>query len=749
MILYGIARSATPVPLDGCWRHCRKLRLPAPKLLLQQSSCVQARRRGSFSIDGAIGETAHRPNSRVDDVRETLHGIGIADPYRWLEATDDPAVRRWTEEQNTATRRTLDAAACRDRAHRRLDELLRVGLLEVPRVAAGAAFFLRRDADQDQSILCVRESDSSNDHALVDPNTLTADHLVTIDWFFPSADGRFVAYGLSRGGDELSTLHVADVASGEVLADRIPDTRFSSVAWLPDATGFYYTRYPARGSVPPGEENYNTRVRFHRLGNDPAEDPIVFGEGRPATDIYEVAISRDGSWLLVHAHQGWAKTILFVHDLDGDGGFRSVGEEHKAIFLGEIGGGRLYVLTNWDAPNWRVLELDPATLDLGDARTVVGEREGAVITETALVGGRLVTHELEDASSRIRAYTLPGGAIEREVELPDLGSVKGTTGSTPGLAGEWDRDELLLGFTSLLHPPAILRCDLATGAATTFARLDAPPRFDPAAFEMRQAYCRSADGTRVPIFLVHRRGLRLDGGAPLFLTGYGGFNVRMTPSWISALPLWVEAGGVYAMAVLRGGNEFGERWHRDGMLERKQNVFDDFIAAGDWLIREGYTSRERLAIGGGSNGGLLVGAVLTQRPDLCRAVVCEVPLLDMLRYHRLQLAKLWISEYGSADDADQFRWLYAYSPYHRVVDGERYPAVLLTTALGDTRVDPMHARKMGARLQAATSSDRPILVRVDEDEGHGVGKPRSKQLDAATDLWTFVFWQLGVEPASA
>jgi prolyl oligopeptidase len=395
-----------------------------------------------------------------------------------------------------------------------------------------------------------------------------------------------------------------------------------------------------------------------------------------------------------------------------------------------------------------VLELDPATLELGNARTVVGEREDAVITEMALVGGRLVTHELEDASSRIRAYTLPGGAVEREVALPDLGSVKGTPSRTAGIAGEWDRNELLLGFTSFLHPPATLRCDLATGAVTTFAQLEAPPRFDPASFETRQVHCRSADGTRVPIFLIHRRGLEPDGSAPVFLTGYGGFNVGVTPYWISALPLWVESGGVFAVAVLRGGNEFGERWHRDGMLERKQNVFDDFVAAGEFLIREGYTSQERLAIGGGSNGGLLVGAVVTQRPDLCRAVVCEVPLLDMLRYHRFQLAKLWISEYGSADDADQFRWLHAYSPYHRVIDGASYPAVLLTTALGDTRVDPMHARKMGARLQAATASDRPILVRVDEDEGHGVGKPRSKQLDSATDLWTFVFWQLGIEPAS-
>ena len=655
-------------------------------------------------------------------------------------------MERWTAEQNAGTRRVLDALPSRDRVRARLDELLQVGLLEVPRVAAGAAFYLRRDAGKDQSVLYVREPGSVTDRALVDPNELTGDRLVTIDWFYPSPDGRYVAYGLSRGGDELSTLHVIEVATGHVLDDRIPDTRFSSVAWLPDVSAFYYTRYPAAGSVPPGEERYNIRVRFHRLGDEPEADAVVFGEGRAPIDLYDLLVSRDGRRLLIHVHEGWAKTVLYVLDRATDE-IVSTGEERDAIVRGEWAGERLYVLTNWQAPNWRVIELDPATLDLDAGREVVAERDDRVIAEHALAGGRLVTHELQNASSRIRVYALPGGEVEREVELPDLGSVQGTPGGrSPGIAGEWDRDELLFGFTSFLHPPAVLRCELGSGAVTTFAKLDAPPGFDPAEYETRQVECRSADGTRVPVFLVHRRGLEPDGRAPVFLTGYGGFNVSMSPYWITSLPFWVESGGVYAVAVLRGGNEFGERWHRDGMLDRKQNVFDDFVAAADWLVDEGYTSRERLAIGGGSNGGLLVGAALTQRPDLCRAVVCEVPLLDMLRYHGFQVAKLWISEYGSADDPEQFRWLHAYSPYHRVADGERYPAVLLTTALGDTRVDPMHARKMAARLQAATASGLPVLLRVDEDAGHGIGKPRSMQLDSLTDSWAFVCSQVGVEP---
>jgi prolyl oligopeptidase len=663
-------------------------------------------------------------------VLETLHGVEIADPYRWLENTDAPEVRAWTADQNAATRAALDAIPFRGRIRARLDELLQVGLLEVPLVGAGSAFYLRREPHQDQSVLY------ADDRVLVDPNE--QDSLVTIDWFYPAPDGRLVAYGLSRGGDEQSTLHIVEVATGRMLDDRVPDTRFCSVAWLADGSGFYYTRLPP-------DDRYNQRVRFHRLGDDPAADPVLFGEGHPPTELYDLSLSSDGRQLLIDVHQGWAKAVLFVRDEDGTE--RSTGEEREAIFRGKVAGGRLFVLTNWEAPNWRVLELDPATLDVETARTVIAERDDAILVDIALVGGRIVANELKDASSRVRVYSADSGELEREVELPGLGSVQGTPSMrTPGVAGEWERDELLLGFTSFLYPPAVLRCDLGTGAVTTFAQLASPPGFDPDAYETRQAHARSRDGTSVPVFLVHRRGLELDGNAPAYVTGYGGFNVGLTPYWITALPLWVDAGGVFAVSVLRGGNEFGERWHRDGMLERKQNVFDDFIGVADWLVDEGYTSRERLAIGGGSNGGLLVGAALTQRPDLCRAVVCEVPLLDMLRYHDFQVARLWIAEYGSPDDPEQFQWLHAYSPYHRVVDGERYPAVLLTTALGDSRVDPMHARKMAARLQEATASGRPVLLRVDEDAGHGIGKPRSMQLDAATDVWSFVCSELGVEP---
>ncbi|MGQ0550478.1 MAG: prolyl oligopeptidase family serine peptidase [Armatimonadota bacterium] len=675
------------------------------------------------------------PPTRVEPVREALHGTEIVDPYRWLEDTDHPQTRAWTEAQNAYTRAVLDALPVRERLRARLGELLKVGLLTTPIVRAGRCFFLRREADQDQAVLLMRAAMSGSDVLLVDPNVLDEEHLVTIDWFYPSWDGRLVAYGLSRGGDELSTLQIIDVDTRRVLDDRIPDTRFSTVAWLPDGSGFYYTRYPAKGTVPPGAERYNKRVRFHRLG-DAAADPIVFGEGRAPTDVPWASISRDGRYLLIHVHQGWAKQILFLKDLER-GEFRTTGEDRDAIFWGRVVDGRLFLLTNWEAPNWRVLEANPATLDLAAARTVIPERPKVILRNVAYVGGRICTDELEDASSRARIYAADG-AFEREVLLPGIGSLFGH-------GGEWNAPDLLLGYTSFLQPMTVLHCDVRSGATSTFARLSHPPGFDPGDYEVRCVYPTSLDGTSIPLFLIHRRGLDADGQNPTVLTGYGGFNVNMTPFYLETLPLWVASGGVFAVAVLRGGGEFGEAWHRAGMLERKQNVFDDFLAAADWLVSEQYTSRERLALWGGSNGGLLVGAAMTQRPDVAHAIVCRVPLLDMLRYHHFQIAKHWIPEYGSAEDPGQFRWLVAYSPYHHVRDGERYPAVFFTTALGDTRVDPMHARKMAARLQAATGSGLPVLLRVEADAGHGIGKPRHRQLDEFADVWAFLFWQLGLE----
>ncbi len=671
------------------------------------------------------------PPSRVAPVVDTLHGVEISDPYRWLEDGESAETKAWTERQNAYTRSFLDPLPFRERIRDRVEELWGVGLLETPRARRGRYFHVRREAEQEQAVLYLRRGPRGPDDALVDPNALAEEKLIAIDWWYPSHDGGLVAYGLSRGGDEMSTLHVLDVDARRVMADRIADTRFSSVAWLPDASGFYYARYPEG-------DRYNKRVRFHRLGTDPADDPLVFGEGRAPTDLPIVSLTPDGRRLLVHVAQGWARTEVYLLDRSRpDEGFRAIAAGLDAIFYAEIAGDRLFVHTDWESPNWRLLELPLDDPRLERARTVIAERADVVLTEVALAGGRIAAHELRDAISRLVVYDADG-AEPREVPLPAPGSLL-------GISGRPDEPDLLFTYHSFLVPPVAFRHDVASGETEEFARLTPPPGFDPERYEVRRVRCVSRDGTPIPIFLVHHRDVRPDGSNPAVLTGYGGFNVNRTPLYVPALPLWLESGGVYAVAVLRGGGEFGEAWHRAGMLERKQNVFDDFVAAAEWLVRERFTSRERLCLMGGSNGGLLVGAALTQRPDLARAVVCAVPLLDMLRYHHFQIAKLWIAEYGSADDPEQFRWLHAYSPYHRVREGESYPAVLLTTALGDSRVDPMHARKMAARLQAASASGLPVLLRVESEAGHGIGKPRRKQIDESTDLWSFVFWQLGVE----
>jgi prolyl oligopeptidase len=622
----------------------------------------------------------------------------------------------------------------RARLRARLDDLLSIGALSTPEPVAGRYFYQRRDGRQNQPVLYVREGRDGEDRVLIDPNRLDAQGTTALDWFYPSEDGRLLAYGLSENGSEQSLLHVLEVDSGAPLPDRIPRTRSADLAWLPDGSGFYYTRYPAGGDVPAGEEHYHRSVFFHRLGTDSAGDPLIF---RPAEKEHwpGVGLSPDGRWLVIGVARTFDQTDLYLQDLVAGSPPVPVAKDVPATFDGEVVRGRLYLRTNLDAPTYRLYVVEPERPAREGWREIVPPRADAVLDGFRITGSTLALSYLERAASRLRLADLEGNGV-REVALPTIGSLF-------GLSGEWDGDELYYGFTSYTVPPTVYRLALPAGTTELWRRVDAD--LDPSRYEVRQVGYPSRDGTEVTMFVVHRSGLPRDGANPVYLSGYGGFNVSMTPAFSRSLLLWLERGGVVAIPNIRGGGEYGEAWHQGGMLGHKQNSFDDFIAAAEWLIRERYTKPERLAAAGGSNGGLLMGAVLTQRPELFGAVVIQVPLLDMLRYHRFLIARLWIPEYGSAEDPEQFRWLRAYSPYHHVRDGVRYPAVLLATAESDTRVDPMHARKMAARLQAATSSDRPVLLRLEARAGHGAGKPLNKVLDELTDTWTFVFWQLGVE----
>jgi prolyl oligopeptidase len=674
------------------------------------------------------------PDTRSADVVEALHGEEIADPYRWLEDGDAPETRLWTDRQNALTQEHLAAWPGRKTIRERLEELLTIGVLSVPMPVRGRYFYLRREGKQDQPVLYWRQGAEGEDRVAVDPNALNAAGTTALDWFYPSQDGRLLAYGLSENGSEESVLHVMEVESGRQLSDRIPRMRAASLAWLPDASGFYYTRYPAPGEVPEGEEHYHRALYYHRLGADSEADPLIF---RPAAKEYwpGVSLSPDGRWLVVSVARTFDQTDLYLRDLVTDGPLAAVAENLPASFEGEIAHGRLFLRTNLDAPNYRLYQVDPQHPDRGAWREIVPPREDAVLESVSIARDRLALGYLERASSRLRLSDLEGRVVE-DVALPELGSLF-------GVGAEWDGREIFYGFSSYTVPPSVYRIDLVTGHSALWKRVEAD--VDPTRFVVRQVSYASRDGTPISMFLVHRSGLQRDRDNPTYLTGYGGFNISMTPAFSRSLLLWLERGGVVAVPNIRGGGEYGETWHQAGILARKQNSFDDFIGAAEWLICQGYTRPERLAAAGGSNGGLLVGAALTQRPELFRAVVIQVPLLDMLRYHRFLIARLWIPEYGSAEDPVQFRWLRAYSPYHHVRPGVAYPAVLLATGESDTRVDPMHARKMAARLQVASASGRPILLRLESRAGHGAGKPLSKVVDELTDSWTFVFSELGVE----
>jgi prolyl oligopeptidase len=687
--------------------------------------------------------------TRVESTEESLHGVKVRDPYRWLEKADEGEVKDWTAKQNALMRKTLDAVPGRKWIEQRLWQLHEIGTLGVPvakDTGKGKArrryFYTRSTGKQNQPVLYVRDGLEGEDRALVDVNLLTADGTRALDWWFPSEDGALVAYGVSDSGDEESVLRVREVKTGKDRPLEITRTRAASVAWLPDGRGFYYTRYPLAGTVPPGEEKYHRHVYLHLLGDDPARDRKIFGEGRDLKDWPSVTLSPNGRWLGIEVSQGWARTEVFLADTRTLGtGTRTrgislvpvaVGKE--AIFnVAEVLDDRLLLVANEGAPRYRVFAVDPRRPGRQGWKEIIPEAEDTLESVT-VVGGRIAARYLKDAASRVRLFEL-GGKPLGEIALPSLGTVTALSAQIRG-------DELFVGFVSFLSPTQILRHDLHKGAEHVWQKLDNP--IDLTAFEVSQLRYRSKDGTAVPLFLVHRKGLRRDGNNPTLLYGYGGFNISLTPAFASAMGPFIEKGGVYAVANLRGGAEYGEAWHQAGMLGRKQNVFDDFIAAAEFLIAEKITSAGRLAISGRSNGGLLTSAAVTQRPELFRAVISGVPLTDMIRYHQFRIAKLWIPEYGSSEDPQAFKWLHAYSPYHRVKDGVAYPAVLLFTAESDTRVDAMHARKMAARLQAATTGKRPVLLRLEAKAGHGAGKPLAKIIAQYTDELSFLFSELGM-----
>jgi prolyl oligopeptidase len=668
------------------------------------------------------------------DLTEDLFGHRVADPYRWLEDAGSAETSQWLaaeEELWAAYRAELPD---RDRFAGRVHELMQVGAVGVPAWRGTTRFYIRRDPGQEHGVLYV--ADDAGERALIDPVVIDPSGRTTLDGWQPDKEGRLLAYQLSSGGDEESLLRVMDVASGELVDGPIDRCRYSGVAWLPGGKAFYYVRRLPPEAVPDGESHYHRRLYLHVVGTAPETDALVFGEGRDKTTYYGASVSRDGRWLMLWASIGTApREDVWLADLSASDPAApaftpvTVGlDAQTSLRAGRDG--RLYVFTDLDAPRGRICVADPAAPGPEGWRDLIPEDPSAVLRGFAILDNDdeltrpvLVVSRTRHAVSEVTVHDLATGSRLATLGLPGIGSVGGIAERPEGGHEAW------FGYTDYTTPPVVLRYDTTTGAVDTWATSPGSVS-DPPAVRASQVTFQSADGTDVRMVLLEPggEGTVRSGEKSTVLYGYGGFDISMTPGYSPSILAWVEAGGVYAIAALRGGSEEGEEWHRAGMLDRKQNVFDDFHAAASWLVASGVTSAERLAAWGGSNGGLLVGAALTQWPSLFSAVVCSAPLLDMVRYERFGLGETWNTEYGSASSATELPWLLGYSPYHRVADGVAYPAVLFTVFTNDTRVHPLHAYKMCAALQHATSSSRPVLLRAEGQVGHG---QRSVSLAAA------------------
>jgi len=699
-----------------------------------------------FPDQGPPARPIQYPPARRLDLVEDLFGHRVADPYRWLEDAGAPETREWlaAEEQLwSAYRAQLPR---HEEFATRVHELLQVGYVGVPAWRGTSRFSMRRDPGQEHGVYYI--ADDAGERALIDPVAIDPSGRTTLDAAQPDKEGRLLAYQLSAGGDEEALLRVMDVASGETVDGPIDRVRYSAVAWLPGGKAFYYSRRLPPEAVPEGESQYHRRVYLHVVGTEPESDAMVFGEGRDKTSYYGVSVSRDGRWLVISASVGTApREDVWLADLSASDPAApalvpvTVGlDAQTSVRAGRDG--RLYVFTDLDAPRGRICVADPATPGPEGWRDLIAEDPSAVLRGYAILDDLprpvLVVSRTRHAVSEVTVHDLGTGQQTAVLTMPGIGSVGGIAERPEGGHEAW------FAYTDYTTPPAVLRYDAAAGSLETWATSPGTVA-DPPAVRASQVTYQSADGTDVRMVLIEPAGEATgrSGEKSVILYGYGGFDISMTPGYSPNILTWVEAGGVYAVAALRGGSEEGEEWHRAGMLDRKQNVFDDFHAAASYLISSGVTSASRLAAWGGSNGGLLVGAALTQWPAQFSAVVCSAPLLDMVRYERFGLGESWNTEYGTAASAEELGWLLSYSPYHRVTEGVAYPAVLFTVFTNDTRVDPLHAYKMCAALQHATSSGRPVLLRAESQVGHG---QRAVSLSAALagDCLAFVAKETGL-----
>jgi prolyl oligopeptidase len=682
------------------------------------------------------------PPARRDATIDVIAGTRVADPYRWLEDATRPDVKAWLAAEDELTRDFIGKLPGRERLRARLQALMYVESTATPVHRGKRYFYLRRHADKEKRVLHWRDGEHGSEHTLIDPNALSASGAVSLGDFFPSWDGKHVAYVLHPNNSDAGVLHVIDVESGAVSSsDVIDGADYTQPSWTRSGDGFYYSSMPPASPTLAAADRFgHITVRFHALGSDPSRDAVVRAASNDPTKIVDGHLSDDGRWLFAYLAHGESVNDVWFRDprrAGDDWHPLAVGQPHFYVPLGR--GDAFYMLTNEDAPHSRIFRVDPRHPERASWREIVPERKGVVIDGLYLAGGHLVLSTLVDATSRLEVRTLDGKLV-RDVPLPGLGTIEDVT------AADAD-DAVFFTFKSPTLPPRVLATSVKTGAVDVWAASKVP--FDATPFTVEQKWYPSKDGTRISMFIVRKKDQPMDGTTPYILYGYGGFTVATLPTFRPEVAAWLEAGGAMALTNLRGGGEYGEAWHQAGMLSRKQNVFDDFAAAASWLVTNKYTRGDKLAIYGRSNGGLLVSTTMTQHPELARAVLCGVPLTDMIRYSRFGGGKTWIPEYGDPERADDFKWLYAYSPYHHVQDGVRYPSLLMLTADADDRVEPLHARKFVAAVQhaegGASKDGRVTLLRLEKQSGHAGADVMSQLVDYWADAYVFLLHELAMQ----
>jgi prolyl oligopeptidase len=685
------------------------------------------------------------PQARKGDVVDDYFGTKIADPYRWMEDLNSPEVKQWIDRENAITFKYLDALPVRDALKARITDLYNYSRVTTPFFQGRHWFYFRNTGLQRQSVVFTRETLAGPETVVVDPNQLSPDGSVALSSFDPAPDGQHFAYGQSEGGSDWSTFYVRELSTGKQLPDAIRWVKFSSIAWTKDGHGFFYGRYP---EPPPGKTLEaavkDKKIYYHRLNTNQSEDRLVYERPDEPMLFIDVDIDETGRYVWLTTNKGTSNTNeLFVKDLGNplaptiDAPVRTLYPGHTAAYepLGVVDGA-LYLRTDRDAPNGKVVSVPVEKTDVANWKTIVAESKNA-IESARLIAGKLAVNTLVDVASDVKFYNLDGSAAGG-ITPPGLGTINGPV-------GRFDRPDIFYAFTSPLYPNTVFRFDAATGRSTPF---EAPKlTFDPAGYTTERVFATSKDGTRVPMFITHRKDLKKDGTNPTMLYGYGGFDIATLPTYRSDVPAWLERGGVWATANMRGGSEYGEAWHHAAMFEKKQNVFDDFVAAAEYLVKQKYASPDTLGIMGGSNGGLLVGAVMEQRPDLFAVALPAVGVMDMLRYHRFSGGSAWATEYGSAENAKDFAYLVKYSPLHNLKPGTCYPATLITTADHDDRVVPSHSFKFAATLQTAQGCSRPVLIRIETQASHGY-RPTDKRIAELADQWAFSLANMKVKQES-